>query len=138
MTEEKETIKCSKCGTENNINDKFCQECGSALSSNSQNYKQIEKMPFLFPSILEILIFIILSAIITFCSALFFTAYLIDLSTYNKETVFEQIYSAVSISGTGIGIVIGILFVFILWSVFKFNRLEKRIIETQEMINKKG
>jgi UDP-N-acetylmuramyl pentapeptide phosphotransferase/UDP-N-acetylglucosamine-1-phosphate transferase len=95
-------------------------------------------MPFLFPSILEILIFIILSAIITFCSALFFTAYLIDLSTYNKETVFEQIYSAVSISGTGIGIVIGILFVFILWSVFKFNRLEKRIIETQEMINKKG
>lgn len=31
-----------------------------------------------------------------------------------------------------------ILIVLVIWSVFKFNRIERRIVETQEMINKRG
>ena len=38
MTEEQKTIKCLKCGTENSINDKFCQECGNSLAKSNISY----------------------------------------------------------------------------------------------------
>lgn len=42
MSEEKETITCPKCGTENKSSDKFCGVCGNILVTNEKEIKQIE------------------------------------------------------------------------------------------------
>ncbi|MDE6202725.1 MAG: zinc-ribbon domain-containing protein, partial [Lachnospiraceae bacterium] len=35
MSEEKKTIYCTQCGSENDVNSKFCSNCGSKLGQSS-------------------------------------------------------------------------------------------------------
>lgn len=152
MSEEKETIRCPKCGTENSTDDKFCKECGNSLSDNI--YKETRttwKKPPLSFSIVEIIAYFILAAIITFC--IFIKLYpLLDNCSFNTSTadnnVFQQIYDLTGNVGflvekvgtnliCSLIILFGLITAFAIWSVFKFNRIERRIIETQEMISKK-
>lgn len=145
MTEGKGTITCSKCGAENNADNMFCQECGNKLKVNSVSYKQMNKKPFVLPSIVEMIIFSALGFIITAISVCWMLESLKDHARgfdellgiqAGGEALLQQIYRAVEFSGEGTGFVIGIVLTFIIWGVFKFNRLEKRIIELQELIKK--
>ena len=109
---------CSECGTKINKNDKFCQNCGKHFSTGA--------MKSMFSIIGEIILFLIISSIFVIPCA---------------KAVIEDLYHYV-LRGNGIflglavGFSAGLLFIFALWSVIKFNRLEKRIIELQEKLNK--
>ncbi len=152
MTEEQKTIKCPKCGTENSSNDKFCQECGNSLIIPPKSQTNVNKFksPIVYPYILEIIYFI-------FCSLAAWLVCNIQIwdkvippehtaeTINNAETMFQQLYYLGDNTNIYfvrvfyiIAILGGLLVALAIWSVFKFNRIERRIIETQEMINKKG
>ena len=62
-----EKIVCQKCGTENNRDDIFCQECGSRLKSiQTNNTTNNWNSPFMYPSLIEIILFIVYSVITGF------------------------------------------------------------------------
>lgn len=155
MSEEKETIRCPKCGTENSTDDKFCKECGKNLSKYIYNKNEKLTKALMFPTIIEIIAYFILAAIIIFGIATTLAPSL-DSCSFNTSTegnVFQQIYDLTGNVGFLVekvgnnltfsffilsSVLLGLITAFVLWSVFKFNRIERRIIETQEMINKKG
>lgn len=79
-----------------------------------------------FPIFVELVIFMILASIIA-----------IPLAGTLGDELYASILKGNGIFlGCSIGLSTGILLIFALWSVFKFNRLEKRIIELQETINR--
>lgn len=150
MAYEKEAIKCPKCGTENSTDDKFCQKCGSRLViPENQINTNTWKRPATYPYIIEIIFFL-------FCS--FCAWFVCSIQIWNKvvppehsattienaETILQQIYylgentNIYFVRGFYLIAILGaLLAAFAIWSIFKFNRLERRIIETQEMINGK-
>lgn len=165
--ENNNTIKCPKCGAENDVNDNFCQECGTNLKNSIMEEKpdattttkephknnKIYKPPFMCHVIIDFILY----SIFTF-GASFWLAMMIPLFTEeasskvyspseidNADNIMHQIYYLASNANTRImdesiaiymifGAVIGLLLVFSIWSVVKYNKLEKRIIDTQELI----
>lgn len=149
MTEEQKTIKCPKCGTENSTDDKFCQECGKNLAKYIYNKNEKLTKVVMFPTIIEIIVCFVIAIVLIICSVAANPPF-IDFNTDTTDgNVFQQIYDLtgnvgflVEKIGANLSLCLSILFglitAFILWGVFKFNRIERRIIETQEMIKKRG
>lgn len=150
MSEEKETIRCPKCDTENSIDDKFCKECGNSLViTENQINVNTWKRPATYPYIIEIIFFLFCS----FCAWFVCSIQMLDkvippehsaTTIENAETILQQIYYLGENTNIYfvrvfylIAILGALLVALAIWSVFKFNRIEKRIIETQEMISKK-
>ena len=149
-----EKIVCQKCGTENNRDDIFCQECGSRLKSiQTNNTTNNWNSPFMYPSLIEIILFIVYSVITGFLIGQLFSNSLTPKYSIsnidNANSIMQQIYYIASNTDSHvvdlaimfmvtITVLGGLFLVITNWSLFKFNRIEKRIIETQEMINKKG
>lgn len=163
MTEEQKTIKCPKCGTENSTDDKFCQECGNALTIRPSiadnvniaictNLSTVTPVLNIFSNILSFIYKFVIFGILP-CGIIYF------VSCYNirewrnlltgTENIFEQIFVSANQAIwfiLSILIVIGILYLLILGFIIiqknkiseSLKSLERRIIETQEMINKKG
>lgn len=79
-----------------------------------------------FPIFVELVIFLILASIIA-----------IPFAGMLGDELYASILKGNGIFlGFAIGLSTGILLIFALWSVFKFNRLEKRIIELQDKLNR--
>lgn len=135
-----ETIRCPKCGTENSTDDKFCQECGKNLSKYIYNKNEKLTKALMFPFLVEIVGFLIIAIVIAIALGLFLFLFPnnFTITSGQNTTILDQIYNNVTNYGSTVclflGGLIGAMFVFCIWSVFKFNRLERRIIETQEMI----
>lgn len=137
-----ETIKCPKCGTENSTDDKYCKECGKNLSSYILPKESLTKA-LLFPVALEIITFLVVAIICGFAFGYFVVRFPSEIPMYNdSSTLLQLIYDEQNKLGITLclflGSLIGAMVVFCTWSVFKFNRIERRIVETQEMINKRG
>lgn len=85
--------------------------------------------------------FSFVTEIIAFFTIVFFTSvapvfHVVDVlqtRISNTDNVFEQLYASITFVEQSIVIVIGLLFIFALWSVFKFNRIEQRIVEMQNL-----
>lgn len=164
-TEEKEELqttklRCPKCGAKNDEGDSFCSECGSSLNTGAIkkecrniHYSRWEK-PFNYPLFVEIIFYTLLTVGMTIFAIVFFMTDALSpeyssADIKNADSIFEQIYYMSSNSEhlisdlggrlfLGMGITVGILFIIAFWCVFKFHQIEKRIIETQEMVNKRG
>jgi hypothetical protein len=153
MAEEK--IVCPKCGTENSTDDKYCKECGTLLLEETNKEDKTEhkttktktwQSPELVPFIVELIFFVILFVAIFFAKINDFSSFFEGKYNVSEaETIFQQIYYTVSNTEiclrmliVAIFTILVILIVLVIWSVFKFNRIERRIVETQEMINKRG
>ena len=138
MTEEQKTIKCPKCGTENDGNNNFCQLCGAKIKENitvdnqSKSNKKNIKKNLMFSFITEIVAFLIIVAF----TAGFPVLEIIDVignRISDTENVYEQLYLSILFVEQSVVILIGLLFILALWSVFKFNRIEQRIVEMQNL-----
>lgn len=154
MAEEK--IVCPKCGTENSTDDKYCKECGTHLLEETNKEDKTEhkttktktwQPPELVPFIVELIFFVILFVAIFFAMMNDFlgSSFQGKYNVSEAETIFQQIYYTVSNTEICLRMLIVVIFtilviliVLVIWSVFKFNRIERRIVETQEMINKRG
>lgn len=134
-----ETIKCLKCGTENKKTDKFCGECGEKLNNitTEEKAKKIFKRKYVteFLSVVELITFLITTFIIS-AVIVFLSPNILKDASSGDNTVFGQLYSSILTSFQGTSILTAIVFVFIIFGIFKFNRIEKRIIETQDLIEK--
>lgn len=162
-----EIKKCPKCGVENSIDRKFCKECGVKLEIENEknNLNDNWKKPFIYHWLVEIIFFIgcsigALFLILNILSPLFLShglsrAYSNNDIYENADSIWQQIFYVSCNSNTMLDdlanmvnsfsqinlmidlIILVVLIFFTIWNIFKFSRLEKRIIETQEMINKK-
>lgn len=158
MTEEKRKITCPKCGVENNNGDMFCSECGTSLNIEKEIPKSKKiccnkwQEPIRYPWIVELIFFSILTGGVGYEIAKGFTNFLSPKYSYsdidNANTIWQQTYYVASNSEAyvkeliGAFIIVcivfgGLLLVLSIWNIFKFNQIEKRIIETQEMIDKR-
>lgn len=142
-----ENIRCPKCGSENTFdsnsqNKLYCRECGKKLSkyvlTNENSAKRL-----MFPFIVEIIAFLIVAIIFSIifgaCTAYLSASF--HPVNYDRDIInFQSIQDTLSLFGilisSFIGALIGAMFIFCNWSVFKFNRLEKRILELQEKLGK--
>lgn len=147
MAEEKETIKCPKCGNNLEDNVTFCpmcgydflqeKECGANFCAETNAEKSTYKTwqePGQIPFIVELIFFIVLVACVCFCN---FNNFM-EFFKNEYENILQQINLNIAMLGMAIFVIIGVLTVLVIWSVFKFNRIERRIIETQKMLNRKG
>lgn len=140
MTEE--MIRCPKCGTENNVQDCYCKECGNSIKKN--NYiEEIENS--VNPCFTEIITFLIIAIIFAigfgiFAGWVFYESKLIIDSDYMtlQDIILDHIDFAKGEIILMIGVLIGAMFVFCNWSIIKFNRIEKRLAKIQNTISKKG
>lgn len=48
MSEDKKTIYCTQCGSENDVNSKFCSNCGSRLERASASAEPSEQKEGVF------------------------------------------------------------------------------------------
>lgn len=135
MTDDK--IKCSKCGTENKSSDSFCADCGNKLKQNAKSHSEVTQKPLLFQYVIEIILFSIFTLFITTFPLYEIKILMKDIVRQESYTVFQQIYEAVFLSGEGISIILGLIVSFILWNLFKLNRIERRIIEIQKLYENK-
>lgn len=164
MTKEKETIKCPKCGRENCIENTYCENCGQKLDVTKKEIKVQKKTnkkvknPFL-----ETIFFFVFSLVTFVLMILFsifkFTAFKVwsvleSGKMYSRTDIYDnatslldQIFMISSNADlhirtaevdilTGIIVLFALLSCFIIWGIFKFNRIEKRILELQELIKK--
>lgn len=164
MAEEKETIKCPKCGTENSIENTYCENCGQKLDVTKKEIKvQKETNKKVKNPFLETIFFFIFSLVTSVLIILFsmfkFTAFevwsiLESGKIYSRTDIYDnatslldQIFMISSnadlhIRTAEVDILIGIIVLFaflscfIIWGIFKFNRIEKRILELQDKLNK--
>ena len=134
-----ETIKCPKCGLENSRKDNFCQSCGAKLKEivndniKTKALQQIQtKKNLMFSFVTEIIAFFTI-VFFTSVAPVFHVVDVLQTRISNTDNVFEQLYASITFVEQSIVIVIGLLFVFALWSVFKFNRIEQRIVEMQNL-----
>ena len=154
MSEEK-TKMCPKCGTENKSTDSFCAECGEKLNNNEVYIKSEKayRRPFTCHVIIDFILFCIFTFGISFWLMMVIPSFIGELSSKvyssseidNAQNIMHQIYYLASNANTRIidvsvslylilGAIIGLLLVFSIWSVIRYNRIEKRIIDTQELV----
>lgn len=116
-----ETIKCPKYGAEYNKTEKLSKK-------------------FMFPIIAELIAFLVFAIGL----AIFFAIKLVENPLFNTSTGDNNTLQVIMRSQVEIqmqlslffAILLGLIFVFCIWGVFKFNRIEKRILEIQEKNNK--
>lgn len=126
--------KCPKCGTENDTNNTYCENCGNNLTDRTE-IKSLKKPS----STLEILSFLVFSAV--FSAALGFLAICwLAGKMYNlsqAENSLQQIYNAIEIMGMEISIGVGIILAFIIMlSIRIITKLNAILIQLQEQNNK--
>ena len=148
-----------------------CPECGSEITTNKTEGKTAEtkekgnirkRKPFLFPSLFEMLVFLIFSGFLCYKlnaltpeitkslkSSIHYSLYSSN-QIDNADTIFQQVYYLISNTEVQTKYVLAwmaiifwiliillvLLSIFSIWSIFKYNRIERRIVETQELIYK--
>ncbi len=141
-----ENVRCPKCGSENTFdsnsqNKLYCRECGKNLSKYVLTSENSAKR-LMFPFIVEIIVFLFIAILCAVCFGMFLVNFSasIQIGREQSDTILQEIYYGQSRLGTALclflGALIGAMFVFCNWAVFKFNRLEKRILELQEKLGK--
>ena len=125
-----------------------------------QNYKKEWKRPFILPAFFEEILLLICGGGISFLMFVIFPE-TINIFMWNKYTMVHKYYSNSDIDNAKniwhqiyyiasntdkqidnlsfcifalIGILLGLLILFLVWSIFKYSRIERRIVETQSMI----
>lgn len=132
METESKTIKCPKCGAENNIDNLYCENCGYDLTKKPKKQNKPS-------STLEILSFLVFSAIFAvalgFLAICWFAGKMYDLS--QAENSLQQIYNAIEIIGMEISVGVGIILAFIIMlSIRIITKLNTISIQIQEQNNK--
>lgn len=123
MAEEKQY--CPKCGEEITNNAEYCEMCGASLKiAKAHNHSKKMYIPntIQFPFIAELIFFVLCSGGISFWA---FT---------NLLTIYEDYFKLFVC--VILALMIGFSFTLLILVVFKFNKLEKRIIELHEELNK--
>lgn len=154
-----ETVRCTNCGTENIVDkdNKLCKECGKDLSKYVQKevIKKIKKIKSPISFFKEITLFIIfMLAIGGLIFGMFSNIfdYVLNKKHWGAEeeqNILHSIYyMADNIDNymqnmpialnVAFALIISILFILGIWSIFKFNRIEKNIFEIKEILTKEN
>ena len=143
MTEEK--MFCPECGNECLKIEKYCGNCGAAITTAENGKKQdnmVKNRPIIsnFMGTINYLIWAVVILIITGIGLSFSYMYWIEEFSKNDDTIFLQIYhqiETVSVTfGLGISIICGFTIAFAFFALFRFNTIQKHIVETQDLICK--
>lgn len=148
---------CAECGTPlpKNPNEKSNIEEKTDATSTKENVEigKIYKRPFICHVIVEFILYSIFVFGVSFWFAILIPEFASETNKNlyssseidNAANIMHQIYYLASnanariineslVTYTIFGAISGLLLVFSIWSVLRYNRLEKRIIDTQELI----
>ena len=149
MSEEK--MFCPNCGSECERTEKFCGNCGAVITTDEKEKSQIarsvkyelkNKKAHVTPIIIDYIGYLIGVVIISVAIGIFLigmTEGISDLSG-GDSNVFQQIYNHItavgSALGMGISAALGLIFIFVLFALSRFNNIQRQINETQDLICK--
>ena len=120
----KKVYVCPECKTNNKSENKFCQKCGKSLDNvQLQEIENNKKLPLW----LEYIIYVFVLAAFVFGFVAIYYAIVNDNLGYNWEYIS-------SVVGWTLGPIVALSFVLSILSIFKFARIEKRLINIQETL----
>lgn len=146
-----EMIKCPKCGADCKQGEKFCGSCGAVITTDetemkqnahSTKYELKNKRTKVTPIIIDYIGYIIVVFIISVAIGICLMGAIEGISDLsgNNGNVFQQLYNHItavgSILGMSISSIFGLIFIFVLFALSRFNNIQRQINETQDLICK--